>query len=69
MPTPPAADRWEAPTVAEEPDYVTTAALTRELRGLRLEVKRQGEAVSALAVAVEHLVSELRASRAKGRDR
>jgi hypothetical protein len=56
-----AAQRWEDKTVGEEPDYVTTAALTRELRGLHREVRRQGEALDRLAVAMTQQTAALAA--------
>jgi hypothetical protein len=58
-PTRTAAQRWEEPTVGEEPDFVTTAALTRELRGLRHAVKTQGEALDRLSVAVAQQTAAL----------
>jgi hypothetical protein len=56
-----AGQRWEDKTVGEEPDFVTTAALTRELRGLHREVKRQGEALDRLAVAMTQQTAALAA--------
>lgn len=68
-------DRWEDTTVGEEPDFVTTAGLTKELRGLHHEVKRQGEALDRLSVAIaqqtaalEKLTERLTDPK-KGRDR
>jgi hypothetical protein len=62
-------ENWEdktPTTVAEQPDYITTAALTKELRDLHREVKRQGEAIDRLSVAMtrqttvlEHLAASL----------
>lgn len=45
-------ERWEEKTAEDVPDRVTTSAVLKELRQLRDEVKRQGEAVSSLAIAV-----------------
>ena len=59
-------------TVAELPDYITNVALTRELRDLHREVKRQGEAIDRLSIAVtrqttvlEHLASAIENKRNK----
>lgn len=62
-------DVSDAEPTKEEMISAPATAVLVELRKLGNRVERQGEAIDRLAVAIEHLAAEVRAGKAKGRDR